>query len=276
MDNLGTLLHPSLLVKKAVGKLRRKTASVPTTPVITLVNGVIKFETRRLPFLTEDNQLAMMMNSYDLILQAFLKKHLRPGDTVLDGGANVGYISAVAASFVGPTGEVHSFEPLKECYDRCQVIAKLNPDYHFFFNNAALGDQEGILPMVCPEGDARNSTLVGGKDHPEARQVPVKRLDDYIAANVKSPEKIRVIKLDVQGFEYLVLRGLERYFSGTSQRPVIACDMKPWEMKNIGHTLEEFERYMKGFGYRAYDIVRENTPVDICSLTDWTAVVFKA
>jgi FkbM family methyltransferase len=275
MDNLGSLLHPGLLVKKAVGKLRRKTTRVPTNPVVTLVNGTIRFETKRLPFLTEDNQVAMMTGSYDIILQEFLRKHLRAGDTVIDGGANVGFVTAVAASNVGPTGEVHSFEPLLECYERLQVLASLNPQHHFFLNNAALGDEEGILPMFCPEGDARNSTLVAGKDHPDARQVPVKRLDTYIAANVRSPEKIRVIKLDVQGFEYLVLRGLEKFFA-TGLRPIIACDMKPWEMKNIGHTLQEFEQYMKSVGYRAFDIVRENVPVDICSLTDWHAVVFKA
>ena len=102
MDNLGSLLHPGLLVKKAVGKLRRKTTRVPTNPVVTLVNGTIRFETKRLSFLTEDNQLAMMTGSYDIILQEFLRKHLRAGDTVIDGGANVGFVSAVAASNVGP------------------------------------------------------------------------------------------------------------------------------------------------------------------------------
>jgi len=33
---------------------------------------------------------------------------------------------------------------------------------------------------------------------------------------------------------------------------------------------------MRKFGYQAYDIVREKVPVDICTLTDWRAVVFKA
>jgi FkbM family methyltransferase len=276
MDSLSSLLRPGLFVKKVVGKLRRKTARFPDSPVINLVNGAVRFEHKRLPFLTEDNQLAMLTGSYDIILQEFLRKHLRAGDTVIDGGANVGYISAVAASNVGPSGEVHGFEPLQECFARLQVLASLNPQFHFFFNNAALGEEDGVLPLFCPEGDARNATLVSGKNHPDARQVPVKRLDDYIAANVRSPEKIRIIKLDVQGFEYLVLRGLERFFSGTTLRPIIACDMKPWEMRNIGYTLDDFDKYMKSFGYHAFDIVRENVPVDICSLTDWRAVVFRA
>jgi FkbM family methyltransferase len=275
MDSLGTLLHPGLLVKKVVGKLRRKTTRFPENPVVTLVNGAVRFENKRLPFLTEDNQIAMMTGSYDIILQEFLRKHLQAGDTVIDGGANVGYISAVAASHVGPSGEVHGFEPLQECYARLQVLANLNPQFHFFFNNAALGEENDVLTISCPEGDARNATLVPGKDFTDTRQVPVKRLDDYIAANVRAPEKIRLIKLDVQGFEYLVLRGLEKFFAGTGLRPIIACDMKPWEMQNIGYTLEDFKQHMQRFGYHAFDLVRENAPVDICSLTDWRAVVFK-
>jgi FkbM family methyltransferase len=275
MDSLSSLLHPGLLLKKAVGKLRRKAARFPASPVIKLVNDTVRFEHKRLPFLTEDNQLAMMTGSYDVILQEFLRKHLRAGDTVIDGGANVGYISAVAASHVGPSGEVHGFEPLQECFARLQLLASLNPQFHFFFNNAALGEEDGVLPIFCPEGDARNATLISGKNYTDARQVPVKRLDEYIAANVRSPENIRIIKLDVQGFEYLVLRGLERFLTGTTFRPIIACDMKPWEMRNIGYTLDDFDRYMKRFGYHAFDIVRENVSIDLCSLTDWRAVVFR-
>lgn len=217
----------------------------------------------------------MLTGSYDIMLQDFLRKHLRPGDTVIDGGANVGYISAVAASNVGKSGEVHGFEPLQECFARLEVLASLNPQFNFFFNNAALGEENGVLPIFCPEGDARNATLISGKAYTDTRQVPVKRLDDYIAAHVRSPEKIRVIKLDVQGFEFLVLRGLEKFLAGTTLRPVIACDMKPWEMRNIGYTLDDFETYMKRFGYRAFDIVRENTPIELSSLTDWRAVVFR-
>ncbi len=276
MDALGSLLRPGLLVKQAVGRIRRATTRFPETPVTNLVNGAVRFEHKRLPFLTEDNQIAMMTGTYDIILQEFLRKHLRAGDTVIDGGANVGYISATAASHVGPSGEIHGFEPLEECFGRLQVLASLNPQHHFFFNHAALGEGNGVLPISCPKGDARNATLVRGKDFTDVRQVEVKRLDDYIAAHVRSPEKIRVIKLDVQGFEFLVLRGLARFFSGTSLRPLIACDMKPWEIGNIGYTLDDFKRYMQGFGYQAFDIAREHVPVDSWSLTDWRAVVFRA
>jgi FkbM family methyltransferase len=61
-------------------------------------------------------------------------------------GANVGYISAVAASCVGKSGAVHGFEPLPECFARLQTLRGLNPDSPFFFNHVALGERPGILP----------------------------------------------------------------------------------------------------------------------------------
>lgn len=265
-----------LLVKQAIGRLRRKTTQYPTSPVITRIRNAVRFEHKRLPFLTFDNQLAMLTETYDILLDGFLRRHLQAGDIVIDGGANVGYVSAVAGAYVGRSGEVHGFEPMLECYQRLQVLASLNPDYRFSFHNAALADTNGVLQIASPESDARNATLVPGKDYKDTRQVDVKRLDDYIAANVHSPEKVSVIKLDVQGYEYPVLLGLERFFTGTNFRPVIACDMKPWEIRNIGHTLEEFEKYMAKYGYRAYDIADENVPVNLTSLTEWQAVVFKA
>src|SRR5271155_241161 len=75
MDTLSFLLRPGLAVKKVIGKLRRTTVRFPDSPVIKMVNGAVRFEHKRLPFLTEDNQLAMMTGSYDIILQEFLRKH---------------------------------------------------------------------------------------------------------------------------------------------------------------------------------------------------------
>lgn len=276
MDILGSVLHPALAIEKAAGRLRRQWTRVPDQPITTLINGQVRFEHQRLPFLTLDNQRAMLTNTYDLILCRYLETHLSPGDIVLDAGANVGYISAVAGSYVGPTGEVHGFEPLPECYARLQILAKLNSQIHFFFNNVAVGEEDGMLPISCPTGDARNATLVRGEADTASRQVPVRRLDNYISENIGSPERIKFIKIDVQGFEFPVLKGLKQFFVKTGLRPPIACDMKPWEFPNLGLTLEDFDRYMKSLNYVAYDQVRENTVIDIRTVTDWQAVLFRA
>ncbi len=54
------------------------------------------------------------------------------------------------------------------------------------------------------------------------------------------------------------------------------CEIKPWELRNLGATLQEFEQFMKQFGYRTYLITREDKPVALSSLTDMEVVVFRA
>jgi len=89
--------------------------SSPREAVERTINGCVRFEYKSLPFLDDGDFRAMLTQSYDINLCDILREVLNPGDIVIDVGANVGYISAVAASFVGSSGEVYGFEPLKEC-----------------------------------------------------------------------------------------------------------------------------------------------------------------
>jgi FkbM family methyltransferase len=195
----------------------------------------------------------------------------------LDVGANVGYVSAVAASYAGTTGEVHGFEPLPMCFERLRVLSALNPRYRFIFNNVALGDREDVLPITYdPNGQSRNATLVPGERTGVTVQVPVRRLDDYIRDHVSSPERIKLIKIDVEGFEFPVLRGLERFLAGSSHRPLIVCEIKPWEVERLGFAIGDFDRYMKSFGYDSYDMVSQNRRIDLSKLADMEVVQFRA
>lgn len=239
------------------------------------INGSVRFEHKLLPFLDDDDIRAMLTGSYDIILCDFLRQNLRTGDIVLDVGANVGYISATAASHVGKSGEVHGFEPLPECFTRLERLRELNPAFSLFFNNVALGKEEGVLPIAYnPDGDSRNATLVPGKQSAETRNVPVQRLDDYVFSKIDSPERVRLIKIDVEGFEFPVLQGLERFLK--SYQPIVVCEIKPWELRKLGATLEDFDRYMTGFGYRAFAITKPDRPMRMSSLEDMEVLVFRA
>jgi FkbM family methyltransferase len=218
----------------------------------------------------------MLTQSYDITFCDYLRKYLVLGDIVLDVGANVGYISAFAASCVGTAGEVHSFEPLPECFARLQVLRGLNPDICFFFNHTALGENDGVLPISYdPKGDSRNATLVPGKSLGESLQVPVRRLDQYILENIGSPQRIKIIKIDVEGFEFPVLRGLERFLVETPWRPSIICEIKPWELTKMRYTLHNFDDYMKGFGYHTYDLANDTRVVALSELSDISVLLFR-
>lgn len=137
--------NSALLAKKAIGRQRRKFIKIPDQPTIATI------EHEALSFLDEGDLRAMLTQSYAIILCDYLKGHTAPGDNVLDVGANVGYISAVAASCVGISGQVHGFEPLRERYERLERLRQLNPDFHFVFNNVTLGETPEFLPITFRE-----------------------------------------------------------------------------------------------------------------------------
>ena len=276
MNLVGALQNPRLSFKKAIGKLRRWTVSIPHDGVIEQMKGGVSFEHKRLVFLDDEDIRAMLTHSYDISLCEYFRKHLSQGDIVLDVGANVGYVSAVAASCVGTSGEVHGFEPLFRCFERLQVLRKLNPQFHLFFNNVAAGAEKGLASISFDSrGDLRNASMVPGKQRPEAQEVPVWRLDDYIAEHIVSPERIKIIKIDVEGFEFSVLRGLERFFAASVSKPLIICEIKPWEIRKLGYTMKDFDQYMKKFGYQAYSMILEENLIDLAALPDMDTVVFR-
>lgn len=247
----------------------------PTGVVTKMINNCVNFEYKYESFLDKDDFRAIFTNTYDIILCDFLKKYLAPGDIFIDVGANIGYISAIAASYVGSSGEIHAFEPLKECFTRLCVLRDMNPGFNLIFNNVALGKQrDSLLISYNPKRESRNATLVPGHNYAETYKVPVMRLDDYIFRNIYSPERIKVIKIDVEGYECPVLRGLERFFVETTFRPLIVCEVKPWEIEKVGSTLEELDQYMKSFSYYTYDILQNDKRIDLTKLQNLEVVLF--
>jgi FkbM family methyltransferase len=276
MQAIDIARHPVLAARKAIGKVRRALAILPEAPVIKPIGRTLRFEHKRLPFLNDEDLRAMFTNSYDITLCDFLRNNLNEGDIMLDVGSNIGYIAAIAASRVGTSGQIHGFEPLPQCFERLEVLRGLNPRYDFRFNNVALGDAEGVLPIsYCPDGEARNASLVPGKNFSDTIQVPVRRLDDYIFTNITTPDRISVVKIDVEGFEFAVLRGLEQFFTRTAYRPALVCEIKPWEVSRLGFTLNDFDSYMTGFGYESVDMI-SGKPVSLPALQDMETLLFQA
>src|SRR5688572_26815176 len=75
---------------------------------------------------------------------------LSPGDTVVDGGAHVGYLTLLAARCVGARGTVHSFEPIAATHSLLAANVDLNRCGNVRVNRAALADRAGTLELEVP------------------------------------------------------------------------------------------------------------------------------
>ena len=75
----------------------------------------------------DDYFYQMYFDFYDIASVEFIKRNLMEGDTFIDVGANVGYLSAIGANLVGETGEVHVFEPIPLYFEALKRLALNNP-----------------------------------------------------------------------------------------------------------------------------------------------------
>jgi FkbM family methyltransferase len=135
----------------------------------------------------------------------------RPGELVIDAGANVGCYSLIAA-LLEPKAQLTAFEPLDDAYAKLIGNIELNGMANRIVpNRLALGSRSGELVLTrifegtqgTPVPDLLSPGVIWGQSGREA--VPVVTLDQYLSTHqLRLPD---IIKLDVEGFELEVLEG---------------------------------------------------------------------
>ena len=136
---------------------------------------------------------------------ALFRSLVRPGDVVLDVGANVGAHTVALARLVGPSGAVIAFEPQRLAYYCLCANVALNNLHQVVCFQVAAGEAERTLlvPDLDPDREQNFGGLeLGGPAAGRAgRPVPVQRIDGLALS------ACRLIKIDVEGMEREVLAG---------------------------------------------------------------------
>lgn len=150
---------------------------------------------------------AFYMGELDRKITWLSGRIVRPGDVVLDIGANIGMVSVWLSRLVGPQGLVHAFEPNPQLCDRLEAALERNVLANVKLHRIALGSVAGELSLCIPDGNAGEASLVVQRDPSRSTtiSVPVQRLDDVaVRENIRA---LRFIKIDVELFEAEVLEG---------------------------------------------------------------------
>jgi len=141
---------------------------------------------------------------YEPFTLARLECLLRPGDTFVDVGANIGLFSLRAAHRVGPAGHVIAIEPNPIALRRLRQNLALNPTFLVDIIEAAASDHTGEARLAQPD-----EWNLGGVRIAEDGTVPVRcaPLGELLAPfHLGRPPAL--LKIDVEGHEPSVLRGL--------------------------------------------------------------------
>jgi FkbM family methyltransferase len=189
----------------------------------------------------------------ELEVELFWQKVVEPGGTFIDVGANVGMVMLLGARLVGTSGRVHAFEPNPVEAGRLRGVVERNGLKHVAVHQAALGEEPAKLRLHVPH-DTSSLGWVGDRGPAEAStghfEVDVMRGDDVLQNQVSAPV---FVKIDVEGFECRVIRGMEgilRQF-----RPVVVTEVEPAWLQRAGASVDELFALMEGHGYQAFRLL---------------------
>lgn len=187
---------------------------------------------------------------YDLPTQIVLRNFLKPGDTFIDIGANEGHFSLLASHLVGQTGKVIAFEPNPAPREVFRRMLERNGISNIAVRSVGLGDARATLSLKSPKvnsGEASFGKPVYADSDLDIIECQVCRGDDELSG--KTPN---LIKIDVEGFETFVLRGLSQTIM--KSRPPIVMEMISAHLKNSGTSAEEIASIMTAHGYKPFSI----------------------
>ncbi|MEK6206429.1 MAG: FkbM family methyltransferase [Chloroflexota bacterium] len=183
---------------------------------------------------------------------------LRPGDRVVDGGAHIGYLTLLASRCVGPSGEVHAFEPVPRTFAALEENVRLNGAANVRLNRVALAARAGEIELEVPIDPDGEGLLAWGATsvhlgRGSIERAPAQTLDEYARAH--RLERIALLKLDLEGAELEALRGMDELLRG-SRIAYIVCELNTFLADAQGQTYDATREYCQRFGYRAYDLGR--------------------
>ena len=188
-----------------------------------------------------------------------MRAQLGNGATFVDVGAQIGYYSLKAAKVVGPSGHVIAIEPNPE------TLKKLNANVQASGANVtvapvACSDAEAMLDLFAAsaantgetslsKANAAQSGTVGNTYRVRARP-----LDDIVRESGVS--RVDVIKVDVEGAEFLVLKGAQETLA--KYHPMVLVEIIDRQLREMGSSAAELRLFLKGHGYTERKSVGDN------------------
>jgi FkbM family methyltransferase len=194
------------------------------------------------------------VDQYEPDVRAALLHLLKPGDTFVDCGANIGYFSVLATGLVGPHGRVVAIEANPQTFELLKRNLALNgcgtPVHCAVTTNAGEVDI-----FVSDMGDVYSSLRTGGLvtgDSVRSYKVPGRPLDEVVED--LGLDRVHVVKVDIEGGELDVLRSARRTM--TQLRPVWIVEYGTNTWPAFGATAEQLLALVKDRGYeiRQFDL----------------------
>ena len=192
-------------------------------------------------------------------MTAYYENILRPGDVVIDIGANLGVHALLAAHLVGPEGRVHAIEASPTIFGQLKHNLYVNRATNVIAYNVAVSDRATTVPVFHDPDAAGLTTILSRMSltsgvskeadisaRPLAEIVPLSEL-----------RLARLIKIDVEGAEWLVVAGIKEILPTLNPKVEFIIEITPYALEQFGVTIAEFVDVFATNGFTAWRIPNE-------------------
>jgi FkbM family methyltransferase len=221
----------------------------------------------------EDERLLMAMIETGGVLepgtQAVLMALLRPGDTMIDVGAHIGTLTLPAARAVGPSGRVIAIEPggrASALLRRSLHINSLTDTVTVHDCAAGAASGEAMLHLAPVIGE--NSLVLHSGETGASVRVAVRPLDELVPAG-----PVRVVKIDAEGYELEVRKGMRRIIADNPELAVIV-EFGPTHLARAGIPISEWIETLRAPGFTPWEIDEASGTIRALRSPDECAAIF--
>ena len=205
-------------------------------------------------YTTADNYIEwsiLSTGTYEDEIGKLIKISLTEGDTAIDIGGNIGLQSLRMSACVGPIGKVFAFEPLNYLQEKFKKNMALNKAHNVTLFPFALSDQQNELELGINKNQWNQGTFsLNSNAGNEKQRIVVKVADDM--PEIQSANNISLIKIDVEGFEYHVLRGLKQTLQKHKPRIIFEYDSNYWTQ--TGQSITDCYEFLLSLNYSLYQV----------------------
>lgn len=196
---------------------------------------------------------------YDYDEMNFVLKYLRPQDSFLDIGANIGVYTLLAASKI-KQGTIHSFEVLPKNFQRLQENVQINDLDCVKLHQVAISNCPGNIELNLADGDSM--AFIADEASQKTISAQADTIDNLLGN--ENLENLTLAKIDIEGAEILALQGASELL----QRHL----PKVWIMEinntisNFKHEKNEVVELLESYGYKLYKYDAKTNEINLIGI----------
>jgi FkbM family methyltransferase len=182
---------------------------------------------------------------------AFISRRLARGDVFVDVGANIGHHTLLASTLVGHDGAIVAVEASPTIFRMLKANLVRNDARNVRAINMAASSEAGTLRLYQgePGNRATASVLPGGEVECEVQALP---LDDILTPD--ELRRARIIKIDVEGAEAMVLAGMRRILREGRPDLEVMVELAPDRLANLHSSVDHLLAEFRSHGFFPYSL----------------------